>query len=334
MVKVFSSGSLEHLADKSIAVIGYGNVGRSLALNFRDSGLNVVVGDLLGNEYSKRAKADGFEPRPIPEAAELGDVVVLALPDDVTPEVFKAEVVPGLHAGKTLILTSGMPTAYGLIPVPGDVDTALFVPKVPGVVIRDRYLEGRGYAAVVGVVQDASGNALNTALAIAAAAGTFRQGGFALEASAEQEALADLIGEQVLKSALLAAMEVAFTAMTKAGVPPELAALELYASGELGELARLMALMGPYGALKLQSPVDAYGQLTRLREYVRAMEPIAESIVDELRTGEFIRDLYLERATGYIKLNSMWRASVTGELARADSRLRSLHQSSVGPPRV
>lgn len=322
MVKIYREGKGDLLKGRAVAVIGYGNVGRSLALNMRDSGASVIVGDLLGGEHARRAKSDGFEPRPVPEAAELGDVVVLALPDDAAPEIFRTEVLPGLHSGKALVLTSGFPAAYGLLETPGGVDVALFVPKIPGAAMRDRYLQGRGFAAVVGVVQDASGNALDIALAVADLAGAFRQGGFAVEASARDEALADLLGEQILKAALLAALEVAFEAMVEAGVPQELAALELYASGELGELGRLMALVGPYGVLRLQSPVDAYGQLLRAGAYGKALRRLARGVVEEALNGHFAKEVYLERATGYVKFNALWRRALSGRLAQADSQLR------------
>ncbi|MGC9118529.1 MAG: NAD(P)-binding domain-containing protein [Thermoproteus sp.] len=323
MVRVFRQGRAELLRDKTVAVIGYGNVGRSIALNLRDSGLSVLVGDLLGSEYARRAKADGLEPRPIPEAAELGDVVVLALPDDAAPEIYRTEVLPGLHSGKALVLTSGFPAAYGLLQLPGGVDVALFVPKAPGPAIRDRYLQGRGYAAVVGVVEDVSGSALDVALAVADGAGAFKQGGFAVEASAREEALADLLGEQILKASLLAAIEVAFELMTKAGVPQELAAVELYGSGELGELGRLMSLVGPYGALRLQSPVDAYGQLARAGAYRKAIARVAARVLEEILGGDFPREIYLERAAGYVKFNALWRSATASELAQADARLRA-----------
>ncbi len=323
MVKIYREGRRDLLKGRTVAIIGYGNVGRSLALNMRDSGATVMVGDLLGGEHAKRAKSDGFEPRPVPEAAELGDVVVLALPDDAAPEIFRTEVLPGLHSDKALVLTSGFPVAYGLIEPPGDIDVALFVPKIPGAAMRDRYLQGRGFAAVVGVVQDVSGGALDVALAIADAAGAFKQGGFAIEASARDEALADLLGEQLLKAALLAALEAAFEAMVEAGVPQEVAALELYASGELGELGRLMALVGPYGALRLQSPVDAYGQLLRLGQYKRALQRLARGVAEDVLSGNFAREIYLERAAGYVKFNALWRRALSGRLAQADSQLRA-----------
>ncbi|MEZ0248112.1 MAG: NAD(P)-dependent oxidoreductase [Thermoproteus sp.] len=321
-MRIFKEGKADLLKGRTIAVVGYGNVGRSLALNLRDSGMSVIVGDVLGSEYARRARADGFEARPIPEVAELGDVVVLALPDDVTPEIYRTEVVPGLHSGKVLVLTSGLPAAFGMIEVPKDLDAVLFVPKAPGPAIRDRYLQGRGYAAIIGVIEDVSGNALEEVLAVATAAGAFKQGGFALEASPRDEAVADLLGEQVLKAALLAAIEVAFDLMVGAGVPPELAALELYGSGELAELARLMALVGPYGALRLQSPVDAYGQLARLAGYKAALRRAAARAVEEVLNGDFQRDVVLERSSGYIKFNAMWRRALSGRLAQADAKLR------------
>ncbi|MFB6489660.1 MAG: NAD(P)-binding domain-containing protein [Thermoproteus sp. AZ2] len=324
-MRIYREGDAAYLKGRPVAVIGYGNVGRSLALNLRDSGVAVLVGNLLSDEYARTARADGFEVHQIPEAAELAEVVVVALPDDVMPEVYRTEVLPALHAGKALALTSGFPLAFGLIPMPpDDVDVVLFAPKLVGPAIRDRYLAGRGYAAVVGVVRDATGNALNAALALAAAAGVFRPGGFAVEARAEEEALADLLGEHVLRAALLAALEAAAEEMARRGVPKELIALELFASGEIAELLGLMSTLGPQGALKRVSPADAYGVLTRWRKYLAPLRRIAGRAAEEVADGRFARELALERQAGYPVLNASWRIFSSAEINQAAAALRAL----------
>lgn len=325
-MRIFREGDVGPLRDKRVAVIGYGNVGRSLALNLRDSGVSTIVGNMTGDEYHRRARSDGLDVRSIPEAAELGDVVVAALPDDVMPEVYKSEILPGLHSGKALALTSGYPVAFGLIPLPDDVDVILFAPKMVGAAIRDRYKGDRGYAAVLGVVADATGEALKTALALAAAAGVFKQGGFAVEATAEQEALADLLGEHLLKAPLLALLEAAATVMRRRGVPPELAALELYASGEFGELLSLVASAGIAEVLRLQSPVSAYGQLTRWRRYLKPLLEAGEEAAERVASGEFAREVVLERLAGYPALNAEWRRLRAGEAEAAFAALRRLRQ--------
>ena len=94
---------LSLLQGKQIAVIGYGNQGRAQALNLRDSGLRVLVGN-RADVYMDRAREDSFSPLPIAQTAAAGDVVMLLIPDEVMPEVFEAEIAPHLAEGKALML--------------------------------------------------------------------------------------------------------------------------------------------------------------------------------------------------------------------------------------
>src|SRR2546422_6068398 len=104
------------LADEAVAVLGYGNLGRSAALNLRDSGVKVRVGN-REDEYAARARAEGFEVVPLATAAS-DDVVFVLLPDEVIPDVFPREIAPALRAGSAIAFGSGYSLAFGLIRPP------------------------------------------------------------------------------------------------------------------------------------------------------------------------------------------------------------------------
>src|SRR3990172_5572069 len=149
------AAELRPLAGQRLAGLGYGNQGRSQALNLRDSGLTVVVGNIADASLD-RARADGFEALPIAEACARADAVLLLVPDEVMPEVFAGEVAPQLRPGKLLDFASGYGVAFGGVPPPPDVDVVLVAPRMIGPGVRDRFVSGQGVPSFVGVHQDAT----------------------------------------------------------------------------------------------------------------------------------------------------------------------------------
>ncbi|MGH7820787.1 MAG: NAD(P)-binding domain-containing protein, partial [Candidatus Binatia bacterium] len=198
-----SDASLEALSGKKIAILGYGNQGRAQALNLRDSGLSVIVGN-LEDDYSRQARADGFAPIPIPEAAATGDVLLLLIPDEVQAEVYGKSIAPHLSARKVLCFAHGYNIAFGHIVPPKTIDVVMVAPRMIGVGVRDTFVSGRGFPSFVGVHQDASGKAKQLMLAIARGIGSTRAG--CLEMSFLDEATLDLFSEQGFGPAMGAAM--------------------------------------------------------------------------------------------------------------------------------
>src|SRR6267143_4838769 len=217
------------LADEAVAVLGYGNLGRSAALNLRDSGVKVRIGN-REDEYAARARAEGFEVTPIALAA-VDDIVFVLLPDEVIPEVFAREIAPALRPGSAIAFGSGYSLAFGLIRPPDTVDVLLVAPRMAGSSARTRYLAGQGFWACVGVEADRSERAQQRMLGLADALGVLRAG--AVEMSATVEASLDLFVEQTVGSVLGLAMMIAFEVAREAGVPAEALVLEMYMSGEM-----------------------------------------------------------------------------------------------------
>src|SRR5262245_65581861 len=218
-------GSLD---GESIAVLGYGNLGRSAALNLRDSGIKVRVGN-RDDQYAERARADGFEVVPLATAAG-DDVVFVLLPDEVIPEVFPRDVAPELRPGSAVAFGSGYSLAFGLVRPPETVDVLLVAPQMAGAATRTRYMAGRGFWACIGVEADRSGRALSRMLGLADALGALRPA--AIEMTAATESALDLFVEQTVGPLLGTALMTAVEVVREGGLPPEAMLMDLHKCGE------------------------------------------------------------------------------------------------------
>ena len=161
-MKIFRAKDLATnvIEGKVAAVLGYGNQGHAHALNLRDSGVEVIVGARRGGEGWKWAKADGFAPREVAAATAAADMVVILLPDEVQGEVYTADIAPNLRDGAALVFAHGFAIAFGVIEAPAGHDVMLVAPKGLGHYVRSRYRDSGGMPYLVGIGNDASGEAL------------------------------------------------------------------------------------------------------------------------------------------------------------------------------
>jgi ketol-acid reductoisomerase len=312
------------LVGETVAVLGYGNLGRSAALNLRDSGAKVRVGN-RDDEYAAAARADGFEVVSLVEAASDTMVYVL-LPDEVIPAVFDTEIAPALRPGTAIAFGSGYCLAFGLIRPPAEVDVLLLAPRIAGRQARTRYEAGEGFWAFVGVEADRSGQAWRRLLSLADAFGALRAG--AIEMTAAHEAALDLFVEQTVGALLGAAMLVAFDVGGEAGIPIEALAMEMYMSGEMEGVFRAFREAGFLRASEEHGPTALFGGITRTLEMDR--EAIAASfraILKDITSGAFARRFQEEAASGYPML-SVAREMTRGSspITDAEERLRRLMQ--------
>jgi ketol-acid reductoisomerase len=288
------------LAGQTVAVVGYGNLGRSMALNLRDSGLDVTVGN-ADDAYRPTALADGFEVAGIGEAVAGADVVYALIPDEVIPEVFREQIGPALRPGTCVCFASGYVLAYGLVTPPQGVDVLLLAPRMLGEEVRRTYLEGRGFLAYVSVEQDATGKAKARLLGLARAAGSLRRG--AMELTAAQEALLDLFVEQGFGAYLGVALQSAFQVGTQAGLPPEAMVVELYMSGEMSRTLQAFADNGFFRSVTWHGLSAAFGGFLRTTEIdMEAMQRHFREILEDIRSGGFARRFQEEQAAGYPSL--------------------------------
>jgi ketol-acid reductoisomerase len=285
----------EVLSGRTIAVIGYGNQGRSWALNLRDSGLQPLV-CVRRDATRDQAVEDGFDVHKIADA-DQADVICLLVPDDVVPLL---ELRPG--PGSCVVVASGYTLAFGRLEPPGDA--GLVAPRMLGPEVRLCYQEGVGFITAVGVHRDVSGRALDTVLAVARAIGGLKQG--AIELTAMQEAVLDLGVEQVLSPALTAVNGAFVQTMLQRGIPLEAIVTELVLSGEVERTYRLLREVGYAAQSEFHSPTSQYGQLTRRGRFDHLdFLPTMGTLTDDIESGRFADEWDAERDSGYPTLTKL-----------------------------
>ncbi|MFQ5515198.1 MAG: ketol-acid reductoisomerase [Myxococcota bacterium] len=283
------------LGSSTLAIVGYGNQGRSQALNLRDSGLTVIVGNISDASFEK-ARADGFDTFPVAEACARADVILLLVPDEVMPEVYSEHIAPQLRAGDLLDFASGYNIAFGLIKPSASIDVVLVAPRMIGPGVRDTYLSGKGFPSFVAVHRDATGQARERMLALAKGIGSTRAG--CIEMSMHDEATLDLFTEQAFGPAFGNVMMAAVSTLVDAGYPPEAVLLELYLSGELVYAFEKIREVGMLEQMDYHSHTSQYGSLTRGPRFAALIAPLREkmgAVLEEIRSGRFSEEWSTDR---------------------------------------
>jgi ketol-acid reductoisomerase len=321
-----NDASLEPLAGKTVAVLGYGNQGQAQALNLRDSGVHVVVGN-RDDVYRERAIADGFVPVPIADAARVGDILLVLTTDESQPLIWHDQIAPGLHPGKTLVWASGYNVGYDLIKPPLDVDVVMVAPRMTGINVRSLYLKGSGALAQFAVQQDATGQARATTLALCKAIGLTRGGVF--ESSFREEAELDLFAEQVVWAGLTAWFLECFEIGVEHGFSPELMVMELYASGETAEIFAAMTRNGFFKQMTHHSTTSQYGTLSRgpslINDTMRARG--REILRHDIKGGAFVQEWSSEQANGADRLAALRRRALEHPMSQAEDAVIAAVQS-------
>ena len=288
------------LSGKTIGVFGYGNLGRPIANNLRDSGLRVLVG-LRHDETRQHARQDGFEPQDIDKLVPRCHILMLLMPDVALPEVYLEQISPYLARGHLLVFFSGYNIAFGFVEPPPFVDVGMIAPRTIGAAVRSRYIDGSGFYSFVGMRQDASGTTLETLLALARAMGSLRAG--AIEMSMEQEAQLDLFVQQAILPAFQHVMTTAAALLLDEGYPPEAVMMDLIISGEFTDYLGRASASGLLHALRLSSLTGQYGIFSRLSRFKELkLEGLMESTLDEIRSGDFAIEWSREYENGTPRL--------------------------------
>jgi ketol-acid reductoisomerase len=317
-----ADANLDLLANKTIAIIGYGSQGHAHALNLKDSGMNVVVGLYPGSKSAIKAKDAGLTVHNVADAAKAADLMMILLPDEVQKTVYKNEIEPHLAAGKVLAFAHGFNIHFGQVVPPADVDVIMVAPKGPGHLVRRTYEQGEGVPALFAVFQDASGQARDRALAYAKGIGGTRAG--ILETTFREETETDLFGEQVvLCGGLSALIKAGFETLVEAGYQPELAYFEC-----LHEVKLIVDLVVEGGLAKMRDSISntaEYGDYTRGPRIVTD-ETRAEmrKILKEIQAGQFAREFVLENQSGKPGFTAMRRQEAEHQIEEVGKDLRAM----------
>jgi len=293
-----ADADLSALVSKNVTIVGYGNLGRPLALNLRDSGVSpVTVAELPGPAWNQ-ALAEGFSVKPVPTAAAGGEIVFILLSDELAPAIYQKEIAPSLQPGTAVVFASGFNLAFNKICPAPNLDVLLLAPRMIGSGIRDMYRKGLGFPSFVSLEQDATGEGWRVLCALAKAVGSLRAG--ALIVTATQEAQLDLFVEQTVGPDLASAILTAFQVGVDAGLPAEALLLELYMSGEMAKSFQAMADVGFYQQVKLHGFAVAYGGMIRFMALEReTRSQNYRQVLEEISQGAFADALSEEIDSGF-----------------------------------
>ena len=239
MAKMFydQDADVSLVRDRKVAVLGYGSQGHAHALNLRDSGVEVCVGLPAASTSRAKAQAEGLAVLEPAAACAWATLIMVLVPDTAQASLYREAIRPHLTAGKTLMFAHGFNVRFGTLDLPADIDVSMVAPKSPGHRVRELFQEGAGTPALVAVHQDASGHALQTALAYAKGIGVTRAG--VIQTTFAEETETDLFGEQaVLCGGVTALVKAGFETLVDAGYQPEVAYFEC-----LHELKLIVDLM-------------------------------------------------------------------------------------------
>jgi ketol-acid reductoisomerase len=321
LATIHREGNLDLLAGK-VAVVGYGSQGHAHALNLRDSGVDVEVGLRPASPSRDAAEDAGLPVATVPDAVAGAQLVAVLVPDHVQKEVYERDILPALGANAALLFAHGLNVHFGRIDPPRGHDVVMVAPKAPGHRVRELYESGAGTPGLVAVHQDASGGALELALAYGTAIGCGRVG--LLETTFAEETESDLFGEQaVLCGGATALMKAGFDTLVEAGYQPEIAYYEC-----INELKLIVDLIyeGGYEYMRHSiSDVAEYGDLSRGPRVVDdRVKKTMRGLLAEIRSGEFAQELFADDEAGRPRFAELRRSAAGGTLERVGAELREL----------
>ena len=319
------------LKGKTIAVLGYGVQGPAQALNMRDNGINVIVGQRKGKGKKSswgRAVADGWVPGKtlfsLEEAAEKGDIIMLLVSDGSVKDVWK-KIEKYVTPGKALYFSHGFAYVYskltGVKPAPG-VDVIMVAPKGSGTNVRRNFLNGAGINSSFAVAKDATGNAGELTLAIGIAVGS----GYLFPTTFEREVTSDLVGERgILMGALCGVMEAQYYTLRANGHTPSEAFNET--CEELTQsLIRLVDEEGMDWMYRNCSQTAQHGALKWRPLFRKAVEPVFKKLYASTKAMKEAKEVI--RDTGRADYKELMDAKLSdmreSEMWRAGAAVRSL----------
>jgi ketol-acid reductoisomerase len=290
------------LDGKTIAIIGFGSQGHAHAQNLKESGCKVVVGLRPDSKSAQSARDAGLEVYDVETAAEMGDFVMMLVPDEVSADIYNEQVAPHMKEGNVLMYAHGFNIHYQLVKPQEDIDVIMVAPKGPGHTVRSQYVEGKGVPSLIAVYQDYSGKAKDYALAYACGIGAGRAG--ILETSFREETETDLFGEQaVLCGGVCALMKAGFETLVDAGYQPEMAYFEC-----IHEMKLIVDLINSGGFEMMRKSIsntaeygDYYaGKYVITEESKKGMKELLRRIQNGEFASEFVQEMSAGRQARFL----------------------------------
>jgi ketol-acid reductoisomerase len=329
-------GDLKNLEGLTIGIIGYGNQGKAQALNLRDSGLKVIIGN-REDEYSKRAKKDGFEVYSITEATKSSDIIFLLIPDEIMKDVYENQIQPNLKDKGSIVFASGYNIGFNLIKPSIKYDILLIAPRMIGSGVRERFLSKEGFFSFIHVENDASGRAKEILLALCKGIGTLSKG--VIDISFKQEAVLDLFNEQGFGPAFGRVLLNSIYTLVDAGYPPEAVLVEMFMSEEMSYTYKKMAQIGLIKQVEFHSQTSQYGAMSRGIKFVNLpLKKTMKSILENIESGDFAKEW--EKKSSRLKFKFLkffatkTRINRLEQKARKNLNLKSLSYHDVIEPKI
>lgn len=312
---------LSIIQGKKVTIVGYGSQGHAHANNLKESGVDVTVGLRAGSSSAVKAENAGLTVKPITDAVEGADVVMILAPDEHQAKLYR-DIEANLKEGAALAFAHGFNIHYEQITPRADLDVIMIAPKGPGHLVRSTYTQGGGVPSLIAVHQDSSGNAKAIALSYASANGGGRAG--VIETTFQEETETDLFGEQaVLCGGATALVQAGFETLTEAGYAPEMAYFEC-----LHELKLIVDLMYEGGIANMRYSISntaEYGDLTRgPRVITDDTKKEMKKILTEIQNGEFAREFILENLAGEATLKAKRRLGREHQIEEVGAKLRGM----------
>jgi len=324
MAKMFyeKDCNFKKLEGKTVAIIGYGSQGHAHALNLKESGANVVVGLYEGSKSAQKAQDAGLKVMLTADAVKSADLVMILVNDETQAKLYKKDIESNLKAGSALAFAHGFNIHYGQIIPPANVDVIMIAPKGPGHTVRSQYQEGRGVPCLVAIQQDATGNAMEVALAYAAGIGGARAG--ILQTTFKEETETDLFGEQaVLCGGVSALMKAGFETLVEAGYQPESAYFEC-----VHEMKLIIDMVVAGGLASMRSSISdtaEYGDYEIGKRIITEdTKKEMKKVLTEIQEGTFALNWILENQANRPHFNATKRIQAEHQVEKVGNELRSM----------
>jgi ketol-acid reductoisomerase len=324
MAEIFydNQADLERIRNKPIAIIGFGSQGHAHAMNLKDSGLDVRVGLYEGSKSWSKVEAAGLPVRSVGDATREASIIMMLVPDTAQAKIYKDAIEQHMESGKTLMFAHGFNIRYGQIIPPAGVDVSMVAPKAPGHRVREVFVQGGGVPGLIAVQQDASGGALQDALAYAKGMGHTRAG--VLLTTFAEETETDLFGEQtVLCGGVSSLVKAGFETLVEAGYQPEVAYFEC-----MHELKLIVDLLYQGGLNFMRYSVSdtaEYGDYVSGPKVINEQSRAAmKQILADIQNGAFAEGWIDENQQGLPTFKAMRQKDVDHPIEQIGRELRRM----------